>query len=41
MAQLHFAFLVSLTGPVKLPWMKARFLYFPDPDGHALEFCAV
>jgi len=32
---------ISVQGPVELAWMEARSLYFADPDGHALEFCAV
>ena len=32
---------IAVQGPVELSWMEARSLYFADPDGHALEFCAV
>ena len=32
---------ISVLGPVELSWMSARSLYFSDPDGHDLEFCAV
>lgn len=32
---------VSVLGPVELSWMNAQSLYFSDPDGHDLEFCAV
>ena len=28
-------------GPVHHEWMKATSLYFADPDGHALELCAL
>jgi lactoylglutathione lyase len=31
---------LAVLGPVELPWMSARSLYFSDPDGHDLEFCA-
>ena len=31
---------ISVVGPVELSWMSARSLYFSDPDGHDLEFCA-
>lgn len=32
---------VKVEGPVIHKWMKATSLYFDDPDGHALELCAV
>ena len=32
---------ISVLGPVELSWMVARSLYFSDPDGNDLEFCAV
>jgi catechol 2,3-dioxygenase-like lactoylglutathione lyase family enzyme len=31
---------VKAMGPVEHAWMPARSLYFEDPDGHELEFCA-
>jgi catechol 2,3-dioxygenase-like lactoylglutathione lyase family enzyme len=31
---------VETRGPVQHDWMPARSLYFSDPDGHELEFCA-
>lgn len=31
---------VETQGPVTHAWMPARSLYFADPDGHDLEFCA-
>jgi catechol 2,3-dioxygenase-like lactoylglutathione lyase family enzyme len=31
---------VSTHGPVHHEWMPAKSLYFADPDGHELEFCA-
>ena len=31
---------VVVEGPVSLDWMNAVSLYFSDPDGHELEFCA-
>lgn len=31
---------VKANGPVEHGWMPARSLYFEDPDGHELEFCA-
>ena len=31
---------VSVHGPVELSWMNATTLYFADPDGHDIEFCA-
>lgn len=31
---------VAVDGPVTHDWMPARSVYFSDPDGHALEFCA-
>jgi len=32
---------IQVEGPVSLDWMNATSLYFPDPDGHELEFCAI
>lgn len=32
---------VEVEGPVFHQWMPATSLYFEDPDGNALEFCAV
>ena len=32
---------IQVEGPVFLDWMNATSLYFADPDGHALEFCAI
>jgi len=32
---------VQVEGPVFHKWMPAKSLYFEDPDGNALEFCAV
>jgi len=31
---------VAVEGPIVIPWMPARSLYFSDPDGHSLELCA-
>ena len=31
---------VPVSGPVHHDWMRARSLYFSDPDGHDLELCA-
>ena len=31
---------VEVQGPVFHQWMPATSLYFEDPDGNALEFCA-
>ena len=31
---------VAVEGPVTHEWMPARSIYFSDPDGHDLEFCA-
>ena len=31
---------VATRGPVHHEWMPAKSLYFSDPDGHELEFCA-
>ena len=31
---------VEVEGPVFHDWMPATSLYFEDPDGNALEFCA-
>ena len=31
---------VLVDGPHTHEWMPARSVYFSDPDGHALEFCA-
>ena len=32
---------VVVEGPVSLDWMNAVSIYFADPDGHDLEFCAI
>ncbi len=32
---------IVVEGPVTLGWMNAVSVYFPDPDGHGLEFCAI
>jgi len=32
---------IGVNGPVSLDWMNAVSLYFPDPDGHELELCAI
>jgi catechol-2,3-dioxygenase len=32
---------VLVEGPVSLDWMNAVSLYFADPDGHDVEFCAI
>ena len=32
---------VVVEGPVSLDWMNAVSLYFADPDGHDVEFCAI
>ncbi len=32
---------MNVLGPVAQDWMNALSLYFTDPDGHDLEFCAV
>ena len=32
---------LSVEGPVVLDWMNAVSLYFEDPDGNNLEFCAI
>jgi lactoylglutathione lyase len=32
---------ILVEGPVSLNWMNAASLYFSDPDGHALELCAI
>lgn len=32
---------VEVEGPVFHQWMGATSLYFKDPDGHALELCAL
>ena len=32
---------VVVEGPVSLDWMNAVSVYFADPDGHDLEFCAI
>lgn len=32
---------VETRGPIFHEWMGARSLYFSDPDGHELEFCAL
>jgi len=31
---------ISVKGPVLHEWMRAKSVYFADPDGHALELCA-
>ena len=31
---------VAVEGPVYHEWIPATSLYFSDPDGHTLEFCA-
>lgn len=31
---------VTVDGPHTHEWMPARSVYFSDPDGHSLEFCA-
>jgi catechol 2,3-dioxygenase-like lactoylglutathione lyase family enzyme len=31
---------VDVRGPIYHEWMRARSLYFADPDGHDLELCA-
>jgi lactoylglutathione lyase len=31
---------VAVDGPVTHEWMPAKSVYFSDPDGHDLEFCA-
>lgn len=31
---------VAIDGPHFHAWMPATSVYFPDPDGHALELCA-
>ncbi len=31
---------VTTRGPVTHDWIPAKSLYFTDPDGHELEFCA-
>lgn len=32
---------IVMQGPVLLDWMNAISVYFSDPDGHDLEFCAM
>ena len=32
---------VVVNGPVLLDWMNAVSLYFADPNGHDVEFCAI
>lgn len=32
---------IVVEGPVALDWMNAVSVYFSDPDGHDLEFCAL
>lgn len=32
---------VPVEGPVYHAWMHAQSVYFSDPDGHALELCAL
>jgi len=31
---------IRIEGPVHHDWMPAKSVYFSDPDGHDLEFCA-
>lgn len=31
---------VQTQGPITHDWIPAKSLYFSDPDGHELEFCA-
>ena len=31
---------IHIEGPVYHDWMPAKSVYFSDPDGHDLEFCA-
>ena len=31
---------IDVNGPFFHKWMPAKSVYFADPDGHALEFCA-
>lgn len=32
---------IAVEGPVVHDWIPAKSVYFEDPDGHALELCAV
>ena len=32
---------IEVEGPVLHDWIPAKSVYFEDPDGHALELCAV
>ncbi|WP_299402215.1 VOC family protein [Acaryochloris sp. IP29b_bin.148] len=32
---------IALDGPIIHDWIPAKSVYFEDPDGHALELCAV
>ncbi|MCB1906662.1 MAG: VOC family protein [Rhodocyclaceae bacterium] len=32
---------IAVEGPIELPWIPARSLYFSDPDGHELELIAL
>lgn len=32
---------IPVEGPVVHDWIPAKSVYFEDPDGHALELCAV
>lgn len=32
---------IALEGPIVHEWIPAKSVYFEDPDGHALELCAV
>lgn len=32
---------IVVEGPVSLAWMNAVSVYFPDPDDHELELCAI
>jgi len=39
-AQLLHECGVATQGPITHDWIPAKSLYFNDPDGHELEFCA-
>jgi len=32
---------VTVSGPIIHQWIPAKSIYFDDPDGHALELCAL